>query len=251
MCLRRSSRRSVEYTARRPRAVEECATTPAAPARAAPARATAGGESAICALVGTAGSKTRWACWPSTSMTSPACAGAAATAVSTAAASAVRFTYPITSPNVPGRAELRCLHYSAARAPRPVRTPLRRSGAGFLRRRERQPGRPGAARQGVQLVDPEREPEARRDDPGEGQPGPREAAPDLGDRPIPDQREQDPVRRHRAEGRQRRRRPDDQDRLPVHRRPRIREVPGRLLRAARRAGGEGQPLDRAEQVEEE
>ena len=52
-----------------------------------------------------------------------------------------------------------------------------------------------------------------------------------------------PVRRPRAEGGHRGRRPDRPDRLPVHGRPRLREVRGRLLRAAGRPGPGRQRLD--------
>jgi hypothetical protein len=70
------------------RTAEALATAPAALDRG-------GAGIAASALLGTAGSFTRCACFPSTWMTVPACAGAATAAVIATAARAVRLTYPI------------------------------------------------------------------------------------------------------------------------------------------------------------
>ena len=80
------------------------ARTPAAVALAERGR---GATSSASARVGTAGSNTRCACCPSTSITCPAWAGPAATAVMATARSAVLLTYPIRSSNASTRAELR------------------------------------------------------------------------------------------------------------------------------------------------
>ena len=65
------------------------------------------------------------------------------------------------------------------------------------------------------------------------------------ERAVSHQRGQAALGRHRAARGLRRRRPDDHQRRADHRRPRLPEVPGRLLRAAAAAGPRSQPRDRA------
>ena len=111
---------------------------------------------------------------------------------------------------------------------------------------ERRPaGRREPARQGVLGRDPQRRPEARgRDRPQRADQGPDQ---DRGRGPVPHQRGQAAVGRHRAAHRHRRRRPDDHERRAHDRRPGLPQVPGRLLRAAARAGASDQPQPRPAQ----
>ncbi len=183
-------------------------------------------------------------------MTSPAWAGAAAIKPAAAASAMVRVIRRITGTTT-------CSRRVAVCATGPTILPRDASPAfaaatghlpaGRVRRRRRQRQRRGAARPRFLAGDPQRRSRLGGRDRPERRAG--RADPDRGGGAVSQQREQAPGGGHRAEDRVRRRRPDGHERCAHDRRPRLREVPGRLLRAAARARARGQPGDQAKQQE--